>query len=84
MFGATNIVKKSDKVVYNYYGIAFDGAVHGFGNKLVKNAVIFVVDNSSSSHADNPKNTFLVLGEGPSYCMTLWKLMDFMVWLFSP
>ena len=29
--------------------------------------MIFGVDNSSSSRADNRKNNFLVLGEGPTY-----------------
>ena len=28
--------------------------------------MIFGVDNSSSSHADNRKNNFLILGEGPT------------------
>ena len=27
----------------------------------------FVADNSSSSHSDNCKNNFLILGEAPSY-----------------
>ena len=29
--------------------------------------MIFGTDNSSSSHADNCKNNFLVLGDGPAY-----------------
>ena len=29
--------------------------------------MIFGVDNSSSSHSDNRKNNFLVLGEGPTF-----------------
>ena len=28
---------------------------------------MFDVDNSSSSHTDNQKNEFLVLGEGPTF-----------------
>ena len=37
-----------------------------FGNDFARNVVIFSVDNSSSSHTDNRKNNFLVLGEGPT------------------
>ena len=29
--------------------------------------IIFGVDNNSSSHSDNQKNNFLILGEGPTY-----------------
>ena len=70
LFGATNIVKNSDKEkwVYCCYGITFDGAGSwNFGNDLARNVVIFGGDNSSSSHADNGKNEFLVLGEGLTY-----------------
>ena len=69
LFGATNIVKNSDKekYVYSGYGIKFDSAGSwSFGNDFAGNVVIFGVDNSSSSHADNCKNSFLVLGEGPT------------------
>ena len=34
---------------------------------LVEIVVIFGVDNSSSSLANNCKNNFLVLGEGPTF-----------------
>ena len=37
------------------------------GNDHARNAIIFDVDNSSSSHSDNRKNNFLILGEGPTY-----------------
>ena len=37
-----------------------------FGNDFARNVVIFSCDNSSSSHTDNRKNNFLVLGEGPT------------------
>ena len=48
--------------------IALDGACSlDFVNELARNVVIFGVVNSSSSHADNCKNNFLVLGESPSY-----------------
>ena len=70
MPGATNMVKNSDKKkwVYSGYGIAFDRpASWNFGNGFAKNTIIFGADNSSSSHADNCKNNFLVLSEGPTY-----------------
>ena len=34
--------------------------------EFARNVVIFGVDNSSSSHADNHINNFLVLDEGPT------------------
>ena len=34
---------------------------------IARNVIIFGVDNSSSSHVDNCKNNFLILGLGPSY-----------------
>ena len=42
------------------YGISFD-------NNTARNVIIFVVDDSSSSHADNRKNNFLVLGKRPAF-----------------
>ena len=66
MFGATNIVKHTDKSKYVYIGyrIAFGGASSwSFGSDFVRNFVIFGVDNSSSSHTDNHQNNFLVFGE---------------------
>ena len=65
LFGATNIEKNSDKHkwVYSSYEIAFDSVdLWSFS----RNVAIFGVDNSSSSHADNCKNIFLVLGEEPT------------------
>ena len=67
MFGATNIVKNSDKSKYMYSscGIAFDGAgLWSRGNGFTKKFVIFGVGNGSSFHTNNLKNNFLVLGEG--------------------
>ena len=63
LFGATAIVKKSNKEkwVYNGYGIAFDGkSSWSFGDDYARNVVIFDVDASSSSHADNRKNKFSI------------------------
>ena len=70
LFGATSIVKNSDKekYVYSGYGITFDIADSwSFDNDTAENVIIFGADNSSSSHADNRKNKFLVLGEGPTF-----------------
>ena len=70
LFRALNIVKNIDKEKYIYsgYRITFDSAGSwNFGNGFAKNVVIFGVDNSSSSHADNRKNNFFVLDEGPTY-----------------
>ena len=38
-----------------------------FSNDFALNVVSFGVNNDSSSDADNRKNSFLVLGEGPTY-----------------
>ena len=51
LFGATNVVKNSDKekYVYNASGITFDwGGSWRFGNDFTRNVVIFYADNSSS------------------------------------
>ena len=54
--------------MYNNYGIAFDGKGKcSFGNDYVRDVVIFGVDNSPSSHADNRKNNVLVIGEGDTF-----------------
>ena len=34
---------------------------------LLENVIMFCVDNTSSSHAENRKNNFLVLDEGPTF-----------------
>ena len=70
LFGVTSIRKNSDKSkrIYTGYGIAFDhGGLQILSNDFARNVVIFGVVNSSSSHADNWKNDFLVLCEGPTY-----------------
>ena len=70
LFRATSVVSDSDKekYVYSSYGIRFDSVgCWSFVNDFVKNVVNFGFDNSLSSHADNRKNIFLVLGGGPTY-----------------
>ena len=54
--------------MYSGYGITFDSAGWwSFYNDTARNVIIFFFDNNSSSHADNHKNNFLVLGEGPTF-----------------
>ena len=68
LFGATSIVKNSDKENYVCcgYGITFNSRdCWSFDNDNARNVIIFGVDNSSSSHGDNCKNNFLMLGLGP-------------------
>ena len=58
-------VKDNDK---SGYGIVFDRKGEwNFGNVCARNIINFGIDNSSSSHTDNRKNNFLVLGEGDTF-----------------
>ena len=69
LFGATNTIKNSDKEQYLYsgYQLAFDSKGEWrFGNDYARNFIILGVDNSSSSHSENHKNNFSILGEGPT------------------
>ena len=53
--------------MYSGYEIVFHGAgLWSFGNDFARDIVIFDVHNSSWSHADNCKNNFSVLPEGPT------------------
>ena len=68
MFGANNIVKNNEKEKYGYsgYRIVFDGKGSWiFNDDTAQKVIISGVDNSSSSHTDNLKNSFLILDEGP-------------------
>ena len=48
--------------MYGGYRIAFDsGSSWSFDNDTAENVIFFGVDNSSSTHAVNRKNNFLVL-----------------------
>ena len=63
----TDIVKNSvkEKWLYSGYRKAFDEkGKRSFGNDYSRNVVIFGIENSSSSHADNCKNNFSVLNKG--------------------
>ena len=69
LFGTVKLVRNADnsKFTYNSRGIAFDGERSwSFGNDFARNVVIFRFGNSSSSHTNNRKDNFLVLGEGPT------------------
>ena len=70
LFGATGVVRNSDKEKYvcSSYGITFDSTGSwSFDNDTTRNVIIFGVDNSSLSHADNRKIKILVLDEGPTF-----------------
>ena len=70
LFGTMDIVQNCDKekYVYSGYGITFDCADSwSLENGTARNNIIFGVNNNSSSHADNCKNNFLVLGKGPTF-----------------
>ena len=55
-------------IMYSGYVVTFDsGGSWSFDNNFARNVIIFGVDNSSSSHSDNRKNNFLILGESPTY-----------------
>ena len=67
---ATNILKNSDKEKYIYsgYGITFISPDSwSFDNDFARNVITFGADTSSSSHSENRKNNFSMLGEGPTY-----------------
>ena len=50
------------------YGITFDSVRSwSFDNGTTRNVITFGVDNSPSSCADNRKNNFLMLSEGPTF-----------------
>ena len=57
-----------EKKLHSGYGKVFERkSEFNFDNEFGRNVIIFYVDNSSSSHNNNGKNSFLVLGEGSPY-----------------
>ena len=51
--------KSKEKYVYSGYGVAFDEKGEwSFNSNTARNVIIFGIDNSSSSHTDNPKKDF--------------------------
>ena len=70
LFGAASVDKKRDTERYEYsvYRITYNSAGSwSFNNAIAGYIKIFVVDNSSSSQADNRMNNFLLLGVGPTF-----------------
>ena len=67
LFGAVKITKNANTSHYKYegYGICFDGeSSFSFGNRIdAKNAIIFGVKNSKSSHSTNKTQNIYVLGK---------------------
>ena len=56
------------KCVYSVYRITFDGpGLWSFDNGIAGNVKIVGIDNNSSSHADDHKKNFLVLGEETTF-----------------
>ena len=54
--------------MYSGYRIKFDSAGSWiFNNDTTRNTINFGNDDNSSSHADNRKNNFLLLGEGITF-----------------
>ena len=59
--------------MYSGYRIAFDGKSScSFSNDFARSVTIFGVNNSSSSHTNNLKNDFLILGEGDTFVIN-WR-----------
>ena len=64
---------------YSYCGYAIGFDARGFfsfsyGNELVKNIIIFGVDNSSSAHVNKRKNNILIAGKDPTQVSDYTKL----------
>ena len=68
--GTVKLVRNAinNRFTYNCRWIGFDGeGFCSFESDSARNLVIFGVDNGSSSHNDNRKNNFLILGKGPTF-----------------
>ena len=67
LLGAVSLTKNADIDRYKYcgYGTGFDRKEEfSFGSRgFARNSMIFAVDLSSSSHANNRKNSIFVLGK---------------------
>ena len=72
-FDAVRLMGNADENEFTCNGqeIEFDRKdIWNYENDFARNVLIFGVDNTSSSHTDNQKNNFLVLGEGPTKDMS--------------
>ena len=69
VFGATSIMKNSDKGKYAFseYWITFDSSGSWSFNDTAGNVITFCVHNSSSSNADNSRKNILELVEGSTF-----------------
>ena len=68
LFGAVRLTENAyiDKYKYSGYGIGFGkNGSYSSGTEVGRNAIIFAVDMSSSSHIHNKKKDNLILGKGP-------------------
>ena len=66
LFCTVKFIRKKIKseFTYNIWEISFHRKCSwSFGNEFARNIIIFGADNSSSSHTNNWKNSFLVIGE---------------------
>lgn len=69
LFGTVKLVRTAvkSKSIYNGQEIAFDGeGLQIYGKDFAKNVAIFGVDKTLSSHTDNQRNNFLLIGEVPT------------------
>ena len=72
-FDAVRLIGNADENEFTCNGqeIEFDRKdIWNYENDFARNVLIFGVDNTSSSHTDNQKNSFLVLGEGQTKDMS--------------
>lgn len=70
MLRTVTLVTNATKSKFTYHGsrIAIDGeGSWSIDNDFAWNVIIFGLDNSWLSHADNQNINFLVLCEGPTY-----------------
>ena len=69
-FAAVKLTKHVDVNLYKYsgYGIALHiKGSYSIGGEVGRNIVIFGVDTSLPSHADNKLKGILILGKGPTH-----------------
>ena len=70
LFRVTNIVKNNDKerYVYRGYRIASDGKISwSLNDDFARDVIILRVENSSSSHTENPTSNCSILGQGDTF-----------------
>ena len=78
MFGTIKLVRNAIKSEFNFNGqaTAFQrAAMLNVCDGFARSIVTYGIDYSLTSHADNRKNNFLVLGEAPTQIMILINLL---------